>query len=129
MSRSSPGILRLRVRCDLSAPRRVRRALERVDVIGPIRDDALLVASELATNALRCAQSEGGGELELVAELVPDGVRIAIGDAAEPDPKDGPRPASEVEHDRIALAIVRAIARRWGAERLDGQRSWAVLAI
>jgi anti-sigma regulatory factor (Ser/Thr protein kinase) len=129
VSLSSPEILRLRLRRDLSAPRQVRQALEHVDAIGPIRDDALLVASELATNALRQAPSQGGGELEVVAEFVPDGVRIVVSDAAEPDREDGPRPASAVEPDRIAWRVVQAIARRWGAERFDGHRTWAVLAM
>jgi two-component sensor histidine kinase len=127
--RSSPEILRLRLRCDRSAPRRVRQALEHVDAVGPIRDDALLVASELATNALRHSTDEGERELEVVAELVPDGVRIAVSDTAERDPDDGPRPVRAVEPDRIGLRVVQAIARRWGAERFDGERTWAVLAI
>jgi serine/threonine-protein kinase RsbW len=127
--RSSLEVLRLRLRSDLSAPRRVRQALEEVDAISPIRDDALLVASELATNALRHAPDEHDGELEVVAELVPDGVRITVSDASEPNPDDGPRPAREIEPDRLGLRVVQAIARRWGAERVDGQRTWAVLAI
>ena len=121
--------MRLRLQCEPSAPRRVRQALEQVDAISPIRDDALLVASELATNALRHAPEEGKAELELVAELVPDGLRIAVSDTAELDLEDGPRPAREIEPDRIGLRVVQAIARRWGAERFDGQRTWAVLAI
>ena len=133
MPRSSPEILRLRLRCDLSAPRRIRRALEQLDAISPIRDDALLVASELATNALRHAHNADEGELEVVAEFVPDGVRIAVSDTAEahPDdgPDDGPRPVREVEPDRIGLRVIQAIARRWGAERFNGQKTWAVLAI
>jgi anti-sigma regulatory factor (Ser/Thr protein kinase) len=126
---SSLEILRLRLRCDLSAPLRVRQALEQIDAISPIRDDALLVAGELATNALRHVPDEEEWELEVVAELVPDGVRIAVSDTAEPDPEDGPRPAREVEPDRMGMRVVQAIARRWGAERFDGQRIWAVLAI
>jgi len=127
--RSSPEILRLRLRRDRSAPRRVRRALEQVDAIGRIRDDAILVASELATNALRHAYDDGPDEIELVAELVPDGVRIAVTDTGASDPEGGPRPAGAAEPDRISLRIVQAIARRWGTERVDGHRTWAVLAI
>jgi two-component sensor histidine kinase len=119
----------MRLRCDVSAPWRVRQALEQVDAISPIRDDALLVASELATNALRHALDEREAELEIVAELVPDGLRISVSDTAESDPDDGPRPAREVDPDGTGLRVVQAIARRWGAERFDGQRTWAVLAI
>jgi two-component sensor histidine kinase len=111
------------------APSRFRQALEHLDAIGPIRDDALLVASELATNALMHASDVGEGELEVVADLVPDGVRIAVIDAVAPDLNDGPRPVREVEPDRIGLRVIQAIARRWGTERFDGRRTWAVLAI
>jgi two-component sensor histidine kinase len=127
--RSSSEILRLRLQCDPSAPGQVRRALERLDAVDSVRDDALLVASELATNALRHVCDNGGGALEVTAELVPDGLRIAVSDTCEPEALSGPRPVDAPEPDGLGLRIVQAIAHRWGAERFDGQRTWAVVPV
>lgn len=119
----------MRFVCDRSAPRRVREALERLEAIEPVHDDALLVASELATNAVRHSRQDGDGEFELLAEIVPDGLRIEVTDTYLDDHLGGPRLASEEEPDALGLRIVQQLARRWGAERFDGQRMWAVLAM
>jgi hypothetical protein len=95
MSRRSTEILRLRLRCDLSAPRRPRRALAGLEAIDPVRDDALLVASELATTALRRATHHAENEIELVAEVVPDGLRIAVSDRWRTDAGSTSRHAGE----------------------------------
>ena len=125
MSRSSPEILRLRLRCDVFAPRRARRALEGLEAIEPVHDDALLVASELATNAVRRSARGADSEIELLAEFVPDGLRIAVTDTC----RLAPTPAPEAGQIGLGLRIVQGIARRWGAERRDGRQMWAVLAI
>ena len=65
MSMRPAEILRLRLRCDASAPRLARRALERLDVITSVREEALLVTSELATNAVMHSGSEPSEEIEL----------------------------------------------------------------
>jgi hypothetical protein len=129
VSPSSPEILRVRLRCDVSAPRNARRALDGLDEIRPVHDDALLVASELATSAVMEPTVDPTSEIELLAELVPDGLRIAVTDSGRRDPTAGPTPADEDQPQRMGLRSVQAIARRWGAERLDGQRVWAVLAM
>jgi anti-sigma regulatory factor (Ser/Thr protein kinase) len=127
VSRSSPEILRLRLRCDVFAPRRARRALEGLEAIEPVHDDALLVASELATNAVRRSARGADSEIELLAELVPDGLRIAVTDTCRLAPT--PAPGPEAGQIGLGLRIVQGIARRWGAERRDGGQMWAVLAI
>jgi anti-sigma regulatory factor (Ser/Thr protein kinase) len=126
----SSEILRLCLRRDASAPRLARRALEQVDMIQPLHDDALLVASELTTNVVAEAGAEPDGEIELVAELVHDGLRIAVTDrfnSAEIIPSL--RLASEVRPQGLGLRIIQAVSRRWGAERFEGRRMWAVVPI
>jgi hypothetical protein len=138
---SSAEILRLRLRCDHTAPRLARRALGSLEAVRPVRDDAILLASELTTSAVLHA---GGGrkqEIELLAERVPDGLRIAVGDTGGTRDAGGAGGAggSDVSGGRgskppsapvgISLRIVQAIARRWGAEPSNGQRLWAVLAL
>lgn len=124
---SPAQLLRLRLRCDPTAPRLARKALAELDEITPVRDDALLVASELATSAVL----DSGGpdnEIELLAEVVPDGLRIAVinpnADGNTASTGAGPPPP-----DRASLRIVRAVARRWGRDRAHGEQVWAVLAM
>jgi anti-sigma regulatory factor (Ser/Thr protein kinase) len=122
-------LLRLRLRCDATAPRRVRKALDRLDEIRPARDDVLLVASELTTNAVLHSGSDSSSEIELRAELVPDGVRIAVSDEGRSQKQPRPRPASARMPGGLGLPIVEAISRRWGSERPNGLRVWAELAL
>jgi hypothetical protein len=118
---SRAEILRLPLRCDLSAPRLARTALDRLDAIGPVHDDALLAASELATHAVLRASSAPDEEIELTAELVADGVRIAVmGSHAQ-------RSGQHAGIDGLRLRVIQAIARRYGAELTNGQRVWTVL--
>lgn len=119
----------MRLRRDASAPGLARRALERLDAISPVHDDALLVASELATEAVRQATVESAGEIELSAELVHDGLRIVVTHSARPELTTGLEPAEAVNSDGLGLRIIQGVARRWGTERFDGRRTWAVLSI
>jgi anti-sigma regulatory factor (Ser/Thr protein kinase) len=122
-------ILRLRMRCDPSAPQRARHAIERLSEIQPVRDDALLVASELTSNAVRHSGTAPTGEIELRAQLVPEGLIIEVIDAGL---------SGDVPHTRtpgvdgpggFGLPVIEAIAQRWGAERLSGTRVWAQLRL
>jgi anti-sigma regulatory factor (Ser/Thr protein kinase) len=115
--------------CDSSAPWRARRALEGIAEIEPVHDDALLVASELITNAVIHSPRGADTEVELVAERVTDGVRIVVTDRPRGEP------ASAHGQDRhaaanvgLGLLIVKSVARRWGRERTGRQRLWAVVA-
>jgi hypothetical protein len=124
---SAGQILRLRLRCDVTAPRLARRALEGLEAIRPVRDDALLVASELATSAVLSSDDNPSQEIELLAELVPDGVRIAVADPGHSRARAAD--AGEPDTTGPTSRIVRAIARRWGTDRTDGEQIWAVLAM
>jgi anti-sigma regulatory factor (Ser/Thr protein kinase) len=119
-------IMRLRLRCDVAAPRIARRALEDLEAISPVHDDALLVASELATSAVLSANGDPAKEIELLAELVPDGLRITL---VDPSPDRAPRAVEPPGASTIAQRIIRGIARRWGMDRTDGEQVWAVLAM
>jgi anti-sigma regulatory factor (Ser/Thr protein kinase) len=132
VSMSSAEILRLRLRCDHEAPRLAREALGALEAAQPVRDDALLVASELTTNAVLHGSGEAEQEIELVAERVPDGLRISVcdtGSAGGQGGGDGGRSRPPPGPVGVSLRIVQAIARRWGAEPSNGQRLWAVLAL
>ena len=91
----------------------------------PLVDDALLVVSELVTNAVRHAPGQAGLELELVAHA--DRLRITVTDGSAIRPV-----VAHLQHTRPSgrgLHIVQALAARWGVDHLpDGKRVWAELA-
>jgi anti-sigma regulatory factor (Ser/Thr protein kinase) len=128
MSIRSAELLRRRLRCNASAPHLAREALGALGVIEPVRDDVLLVASELVTNAVLHSGCTPGEELALVAKLIPGGLEIAVTDPGRSDTTPTPRP-SYAGPGGVGLRIVEALARRWGTERRHGRRVWAELAL
>jgi anti-sigma regulatory factor (Ser/Thr protein kinase) len=122
-------ILRLRLRCDISAPRLARRALERLSEIRPVRDDALLVASELTSNAVLHSGAAPNGQIEVCATLVPEGLRIEVTDEGRSGDTPHTRASDMAHAGGFGLPVVEAIAHRWGSERLQGTRVWAELAL
>ena len=124
-----PELLRLRLPCDAAAPRRARDALADVRELAPVRDDALLVVSELASNAVLHSGSAPGDELEVLAVRIPDGVRIAVRDGGHSGRVPVRRPRAPLEPGGMGLRVVETIARRWGSERGGGLSVWAELAL
>lgn len=124
---SASEILRLRLRCDASAPRLARHAVSELQGIGPILEEALLVVSELTTNAVLHSGSESDEELELCARVLEDGLRIAVHDQGHSDTRpervEGRAPGT----GGLGLKVVEAIARRWGSEQRNGTTVWAEL--
>ncbi|MFC7386496.1 ATP-binding protein [Sphaerisporangium rhizosphaerae] len=85
----------------------------------PCHDDAILLTSELAGNVIRHAVR---GEFAVSVALVPGGVKITVGDrgsAAIPRP----RTAGDEDLSGRGLAMVDALAIRWGFQRTTGNTS------
>jgi anti-sigma regulatory factor (Ser/Thr protein kinase) len=122
-------ILRLRLRCDSSAPRLARRAVERLEAITPVREEALLVTSELASNAVIHSGCTAADEIELQAELLGDCVRIAVIDAGRSQKRPRLLEIDGAGGGGYGLRILGALGRRWGADRQRGQRVWVDLAL
>lgn len=129
MSMRRAEILRLRLPCNISAPRLARQAFEDVPELGRIHDDALLVVSELTTNAVIHSGADETSEIELRAELIPEGLRIEVLDEGRSNKTPQARPADTSAPGGFGLPVVAAIARRWGSERMDGMRVWAELPL
>ena len=105
------------------ARRFVAKKLDEWD-LGEISDDALLVASELAANAITHAESE----CRIRLSLKPASFRIDVFDSGDGTPE--PQPASAtLEHGR-GLHLVAAITSAWGLEVVPGfgKLVWAELA-
>lgn len=86
------------------------------------------MVSELATNAVLHSGADPDDEFELLAELIPDGIRIAVTDgrAAGGVPETVPR-GSPAEPGGMGLWVVDAVSSRWGTESNDVTRVWAEL--
>jgi CheY-like chemotaxis protein/anti-sigma regulatory factor (Ser/Thr protein kinase) len=88
-----------------------------------LRDDALLVTSELAANAITHADST----CRLRVSLTPTTLRIDVVDTGAGTPEPQPPSATE-EHGR-GLHLVAAVTTAWGLELIpdDGKVVWAEL--
>jgi anti-sigma regulatory factor (Ser/Thr protein kinase) len=124
---ASREILSLEVKCGSRAPAFVRMALGQIEGLGPARDDVILVASELVTNAVVHSGGSPADTIQVRAVLTRTGVSISVQDSGLSG--DSPR-LQEV--DALAaggrgLRIVKQIAHRWGFEHDRGHRVWAEL--
>ncbi len=92
--------------------------------VEPILDDALLVVSELAANAITHAAS--GCRIRL--SLNPTTLRIDVIDTGTGTPE--PQPASSTEEHGRGLLLVAALTTAWGLEVVPGAGKlvWAELA-
>jgi serine/threonine-protein kinase RsbW len=94
-----------------------------------LRDTALLVLSELVTNAVRHASHPADRPIETRFRRLPnDRVRIEVSDADERRPV--PREVSEMDEAGRGLALVDAMTERWGVRYQDGEGKsvWAVVS-
>lgn len=91
--------------------------------------DAITVAAELIGNAVRHAGPLPGGVVRVAWRLCGGGsVEIRVTDGGGPEPPR-PRTVGQNSPDGRGLAIVAAIADRWGVDRDGlGQSVWAVLS-
>src|SRR6266536_3293449 len=96
----------------------------------PEADTAVLVVSELATNALRhTASGAPDGTFLVVVWARQDGVRVAVCDlGAAGRPAIKPASGDELQASGHGLVLVATVAKEWGASRTKaGWRVWAEL--
>ncbi|WEH16934.1 ATP-binding protein [Streptomyces sp. VNUA24] len=98
-----------------------------LDERGPV-DDAVLIVSELATNAVRHSSSGlADGWFLVIVSFGHDLVRIEVvdtGSEGEPCLRD----ATEQEEGGRGLALIAACAKDWGVKNWpDGRSVWAEL--
>jgi serine/threonine-protein kinase RsbW len=123
-----PRSARLELRAEPLASSEARRAtrsvLEEWQVPDAVVEDALLVVSELVTNAVRHAGESSTIELEIgqSGSLL----RVALSDASTASPS--PRSASHVAEGGRGMAILAALSDRWGIEPHGGGKQvwWEV---
>ena len=93
------------------------------EVSAKVLQDAMLLVSELVTNAVRHAPSGGIPEVELRLKLDPERVRVVVS-----DPGAGfiaePRLPTASESSGWGLYLVDRIADRWGVITKDRNEVW-----
>ncbi|MFE7315752.1 ATP-binding protein [Streptomyces sp. NPDC057555] len=111
-------------RCVALARAELRAVLKRWG-LGAIEDTALLVLSELLTNAVRHAHVSPGREIETRYLREANGLRIEVHDASDELPVLGP----SAETGGWGLLLVDQLATRWGVAERDfvGKLVWAVV--
>ena len=90
-------------------------------------DDAVLIATELLSNALRHAQSLADGDLVVAWELDAKSLRISVVDGGGPHHPHVRKVDAHATSGR-GLAIVESLATEWGVEQSGRATSvWATL--
>ncbi len=106
------------------SPDQVARVREFVRlVLGPVPvvDEAVLLASELATNAVIHTASGQGGSFDVAASRYPSAVRVEVHDAGSHQ-VPMPRPQDQLTEEGRGLGLVSLMADRWGhREDMDGR--------
>lgn len=108
-------------RCEL---RNVRRFVRLLVEGCPAVDDVVLLASELAANAVVHTASGDGGKFSVVVQVEDKRVRVEVHDGGSAKtPVICPRTTAEVSG--LGLALVELLADRWGYHGgLDGRVVW-----
>ncbi|HET9718914.1 MAG TPA: ATP-binding protein [Solirubrobacteraceae bacterium] len=122
-------LLELRLPCDEQAPGAVREALSGVADGDSAFGDAMLVASELVTNAVQHSGCNPQDQLEV---LVAHRERQLIISVLDPGVSQGtarPNGSADEGFGGFGLMVIQQLASQWGEERGEGYRVWARLPL
>jgi anti-sigma regulatory factor (Ser/Thr protein kinase) len=106
----------------------VRDAVREIAGIGWLVGDAMLVASELVSNAVIHSGAGSNELIEVHVVLGEDRLLISVRDPGRSGRIAKPR-SDEDAFGGLGLRLVQQLSERWGAERNDGQRVWAELSV
>lgn len=103
---------------DASAPAAARRIIEAAVPAGPLRDDALIVVSELVANAWRYGDQPIHLVLQGEVDGLPSGsLHIAVSNRQRPTSPSVPEQTIAGRPDGLGgrgIALVAAVAQDWG---------------
>ncbi|GAC1434630.1 MAG: hypothetical protein NVSMB51_02250 [Solirubrobacteraceae bacterium] len=122
-------LVRLALRPGVDAPGQARDALKGLPELEPVCEDALLVVSELVTNAIRHSGCGPDEFIKISAILDDQAIRIAVEDPGRSGQAPAiaeQRPPAEGGH---GLLLVDQLASRWGVEDPDTRVVWAELKL
>ena len=115
----------LHLPCDGHAPGKVREALAAVSAGHPAFGDAMLVASELVTNAVRHSGAGGEEKLEVLISRRDDDLLISVLDPGTSGVAARTAGPTDEGFGGFGLIVVQQLASQWGEERDGGYRVWA----
>ncbi len=122
-------LLALTLPCAPAASAIVREELSRLDDLGWVLGDVMLVASELVNNAVLHSGGRPQHNLTIRASRDDDLLTLSVGDpglSASDAELTTPR---DLQVGGWGLQVVDALCESWGEERVDGYRVWAQLAL
>lgn len=122
-------LLELDLRCNVSAPARARDALARLDGLGWLLGDAMLIASELVTNAVRHSSCTDTQLIQMRVRRERGHLVISVRDPGGSGNSARAALPADIAAGGVGLWVVEQLSRRWGAERNDGYRVWAELPL
>jgi serine/threonine-protein kinase RsbW len=120
--------LRLELRCDEHAPAAAREGVRKLSGGDCPVGDAMLVASELVTNAVLHSGCARHDHLTVRLKLGRERLLISVLDPGRSDFVARPRPRAG-QSGGFGLRMVDQLATRWGSDRAGGHRVWAELAV
>ncbi|MGW7480287.1 ATP-binding protein [Nonomuraea muscovyensis] len=95
----------------------------------PLYDDCVLLASELATNAILHSRSGAGGWFTVAVHASGEAVRVWVADAGSDEPPCVCRTGSRTATSGRGLPLLEALSDRWGLSRSGGATTvWFELA-
>jgi anti-sigma regulatory factor (Ser/Thr protein kinase) len=121
-------MLQLELPCTRAAASTVREAMARLDALGWVLGDAMLVATELVNNAVTHSGCEEEHVVQIAIRREGDGIVISVRDPGWSSRAVAALSESVEVGGGLGLMIVDALARRWGADRDEGYHVWAELA-
>ena len=124
MSQRPRASLKLNLRCDEHAPAAVRQAMRSLVAVGPSLPDAMLVASELVTNAVCHAEHSERDAIDVSVQRFDQHLHISVRDPIRAH-RDRSPPTVECAAECLGLRILGQLTSRWGSQRQAGYVLWA----
>lgn len=118
--------LQIELPCNNEAPAAIRETIRALDV-GWLAGDAMLVASELVTNAVVHSGCTPDDLLHVSVALDQHRLLISVRDPGTSDVRVRLREGEDL-FGGMGLRIVEELSRRWGSERSEGNLVWAEIA-
>jgi len=122
-------LLSMSVRSDARAPATVREALATVSTTEPALGDAMLIASELVTNAVRHSGADAGEHLAVSVARRDQSLLISVTDPGHSGKTAQVPDASDGGFGGLGLRIVEELTTSWGQVRGNGYRVWAEIPL
>lgn len=119
----------LTVPCVPSSSATVREELSRIDDLGWILGDVMLVASELVNNAVMHSGGMAHHDLQVSASRHEGRLTLSVRDPGLSGTDAGPSPPADPQVGGWGLRIVEALCERWGEQRDDGYCVWAEIVL